>query len=202
VRFLRYEPPEKPLVTAEEDRLSITVHDTLYDETVSLEADLLVLSAGVVPPRANNERLARLLGVSQDEDGFLSEAHPKLRPTDLPQPGLYLCGLAYGPRTIQESIAQARAAAIRAALVVARPAEPRDDVATVVPRLCSYCGLCVTHCPYGARILDEQERHARVLDHLCQGCGVCVAVCPNGASRQPALEPVGMLAMVDAALIE
>jgi len=41
-----------------------------------------------------------------------------------------------------------------------------------------------------------------VLDHLCQGCGACVAVCPNGASRQPALESVQALALVDAALNE
>jgi heterodisulfide reductase subunit A len=90
---------------------------------------------------------------------------------------------------------------MRAALAVARLQEPRRDIASVVPKLCSYCGLCVTHCPYGARALDEEERYACVLDHLCQGCGVCVVVCPNGASRQPAREPVQLLAQVDAALI-
>jgi heterodisulfide reductase subunit A len=87
-------------------------------------------------------------------------------------------------------------------LIVARSPEPRRDVAAVVQKLCSYCGLCVTHCPYGARVLDEEERFARVIEHLCQGCGVCVVVCPNGASRQPALEPTRVLAMVDAALAE
>ena len=137
-----------------------------------------------------------------DQDGFFAEAHPKLRPTHLAQPGIFLCGLAYGPRFITETIAQARAAAMQAALVVARPVEPRRDIAVVEARFCSFCGLCVTACPYGARVLDEEERVARVLDHLCQGCGVCVAVCPNGASRQPAFEPVQALALVDAALVE
>jgi heterodisulfide reductase subunit A len=75
-------------------------------------------------------------------------------------------------------------------------------VAAVEEKLCSFCGLCVTACPYSARVLDDEERFARVVDHLCQGCGVCVAVCPNGASRQPAFEAVRALAMVDAALIE
>jgi heterodisulfide reductase subunit A len=70
-----------------------------------------------------------------------------------------------------------------------------------VQELCSYCGLCVSQCPYGARVLDEEERYACVLDHLCRGCGACVVVCPNGASRQPAREPTQMMAMVDAALI-
>lgn len=200
VRFLRYEPPAKPVVEADGDWLRVTVHDALYDETVALEADLLALSTGIVA--RDNCRLSEMLGVPLDGDGFFAEAHPKLRPTDLLRPGLFVCGLAYGPRFIAETIAQARAAALRAALAVARPEGPRHDVVTVEPKLCSLCGLCVAACPYGARVLDEEGRVARVLDHLCQGCGVCVAACPNGASRQPAFEPVGALALVDAALVE
>ena len=200
VRFLRYEPPARPVVEADGDRLRVTVHDTLYDETVTLEAGLLALSTGIVP--RDQRRLARMLGVTLDGDGFFAEAHPKLRPTDLSRPGIFVCGLAYGPRFVAETISQARAAALRAALVVARPQEPRADVATVEANLCSFCGLCVANCPYGARVLDEEQRIARVLDHLCQGCGVCVAVCPNGASRQPAFEPLGALVLVDAALSE
>ena len=199
VRFLRYEPPEKPVVEADGDRLRVTVHDALYDETVTLETDLLALSTGIVPH--DSRHLAEMLDVPLDEDGFFAEAHPKLRPTDLARPGIFLCGLAYGPRFISETIAQARAAALRAALVVARPPEPRRDIATVEADLCSFCGLCVATCPYGARVLDEEGRVARVLDYLCQGCGACVAVCPNGASRQPAFEPVQALALVDAALV-
>lgn len=198
VRFLRYEPPDRPLVESHGDRLRVTVNDTLYDEMVTLEVDLLALSTGIAP--RDNHQLSRILGIPLDEDGFFAEAHPKLRPTDTARPGVFLCGLAYGPRFIDETIVQARAAALRAALVVARPGEVRRDVAVVEPRLCSFCGLCVAACPYGARVLDEEERFARVIDHLCQGCGVCVAVCPNGASRQPAFEPVGALALVDAAL--
>jgi len=206
VRFLRYEPPEKPIVEADGNRLRITVHDTLYDETLVLPADLLVLSTGIVPRSRSgtpeDSHLAGMLSVPLDEDGFFAEAHPKLRPTDLPRPGLFVCGLAYGPRFISETIAQARAAALHAALVVARPPAPHREFVTVEPELCSFCGLCVTVCPYGARVLDEGDRCAHVLDHLCHGCGSCVAVCPNGASRQPAFEPVAALARIDAALTE
>jgi heterodisulfide reductase subunit A len=203
VHLLRYEPPELPVMEVEDsspDRLRVTVHDVLYDERVTLAADLLVLSTGMVPAHANNRQLADLLDVPLDENGFFDEAHPKLCPTDLTAPGLHLCGIAYGPRTIEETLSQARAAALRAALDVVRAPEPRDDVATVVHKLCSYCGLCVIHCPYGARFLDEEHRHAAVIGHLCQGCGACVAVCPNDASRQPALDPARVLAMVDAVM--
>ncbi len=199
VQFLRYEPPRRPTVEAHGDRLRVTVHDTLYDETLTVDADLLALSTGIAPA-SDNVRLAELLGVALDEDGFFAEAHPKLRPVDLPTPGLFLCGMAYGPRFIAESVGQARAAALRAALCIGRPTRPRRDAVTVEPKLCSYCGLCVTACPYGARVLDREERVARVIASLCQGCGACVALCPNGASRQPAFEPARALAVVDAAL--
>jgi heterodisulfide reductase subunit A len=215
VRFLRYagpaeadsDPLAKPLVeVAADGGLQVSVHDTLYDDVVVLDADLLALSTGIVPPamplEGENARLAEMLGVELDRDGFFAEAHPKMRPTDFAHPGIFLCGMAYGPRFISESITQARAAALRAALLVARPLEVRREVAAVEEKLCSFCGLCVTACPYSARVLDDEERFARVVDHLCQGCGVCVAVCPNGASRQPAFEAVRALAMVDAALIE
>jgi heterodisulfide reductase subunit A len=203
VHFLRYAPPDNPVIEAGDsapDRLRVTVHDLLYGESVTLVADLLVLSTGIVASSPGNRRLSALLGVSLDQDGFFDEAHPKLRPTDTSRPGIYLCGMAYGPRSIEETRTQARAAALRAALDVARLGQTRDDVATVVPKLCRYCGLCVAHCPYGARALDEEQRCARVIDYLCQGCGACVAVCPNDASRQPALDPARLLALVDAAV--
>ena len=199
VRFFRYEPPQKPTVAADGDRLRVTVHDTLYDETLTLHADMLALSTGIGPSDGNRE-LADLLGVELDEDGFFAEVHPKLRPVDLGTPGLFLCGMAYGPRFITETVGQARAAALRAALTVRGPVERRDEAVTVEAKLCSFCGLCVTACPYGARVLDHEERVARVVETLCHGCGSCVAVCPNGASRQPAFEAVRALAVVDAAL--
>lgn len=201
VVFFQYDEDRKPEVEVGDSRLQVTVWESMLSEEVVIHPDLVVLSTGIEPD-AGNTALARLLDVPLDEDGFFAEVHPKLRPTDLARPGIFLCGLAYGPGFIEESIAQARAAALRAALAVARPQGSRRDVASVVQKLCSYCSLCVTHCPYGARILDEEERYACVLDHLCQGCGICVAVCPNGASRQPALEPVQMLALVDAAVAE
>jgi heterodisulfide reductase subunit A len=201
VVFLQHDVGHKPEMEIRDSRLQVAVWESTLGEEIVIRPDLVVLSAGI-ESNVDGAALAESIGVVLDDDGFFAEAHPKLRPTDLAKPGVFLCGLAYGPGFIEESIAQARAAALRAALTVARLQEPRRDVASVVQKLCSYCGLCVIHCPYGARVLDEEERFARVLDHLCQGCGVCVAVCPNGASRQPALEPVQLLALVDSALVE
>ena len=57
-------------------------------------------------------------------------------------------------------------------------------VATVNPRLCSACGLCVETCPFGARQINYERGIAEVIEVLCQGCGACVAACPNKASQQ------------------
>jgi heterodisulfide reductase subunit A len=68
-------------------------------------------------------------------------------------------------------------------------------------RLCSFCGLCVSACPYGARVMDYEERVARVLDELCQGCGICAVTCPNKATQQYTFEHKAVLAEVDAAAL-
>jgi heterodisulfide reductase subunit A-like polyferredoxin len=53
-----------------------------------------------------------------DEDGWFLEAHQKLRPVDFANDGVFLCGMAHYPKPLDESIAQARAAASRALTVL------------------------------------------------------------------------------------
>ena len=114
---------------------------------------------------------------------------------------VYLAGLAHSPRFVEETMAQANAAAVRAAALLSREAlEAPALVAAVNPRLCSACGICVEICPYGARRLDEEGRQAEVLEALCQGCGACVAACPNGASYQRGFEFAQVYGMIEAAL--
>jgi heterodisulfide reductase subunit A len=167
---------------------------------LSIDADWLVLSMGMVP-RAGNEALARLLGVPLNQDGFFLEANPKGSPLDFEADGIYLCGLAHAPKLAAESIAQANGAAIRAAVRLGKErVEGPAIVATVDEELCAGCGLCVSLCPYGARQMDEEARIARVVEVLCRGCGLCVTVCPNGASQQRAFGARQIMAMLEAVL--
>jgi heterodisulfide reductase subunit A len=101
---------------------------------------------------------------------------------------------------LQETISQAQAAAIRTVALLSKPqlAAP-PIVASVNPRLCAACGLCVEICPYGARRLEPGMTHAEVIEVLCQGCGACVAACPNKASQQKGFEFSQMFAMIEAA---
>jgi heterodisulfide reductase subunit A len=109
--------------------------------------------------------------------------------------------LAHSPRGIEETIAQAQAAAVRAVALLSHPTlEATPIVASVNPRLCAACGICVEVCPYGARVLEPGAATAEVISVLCQGCGACVAACPNKASQQKGFEFGQVFEMIEAAL--
>ncbi|MGD1995898.1 MAG: FAD-dependent oxidoreductase [Anaerolineae bacterium] len=197
VVFLRYELEQKPEVRAGEDGLQVRVMEPITDHEVILPAGLLVLSNAIVPK--DNRALAEILGVELDANGFFKEEHPKMRPLDFTQRGIFVCGLAHSPRAVDETIAQARGAAMRAVSLLARgELQAQQTVAQVNTRLCSACGLCVDACPYDARVMEPDAHYAEVVEALCQGCGVCVAVCPNGASRQVGFGMKRVYDMLDA----
>lgn len=113
---------------------------------------------------------------------------------------MYVCGLAQGPRLMDEVMVQAWGAAARAAAFLRRVPRVLSTRVVVNERLCSGCELCVRACPYDARRVDVETRRAYVVQSLCQGCGVCAAVCPNKATQQLGTEHAGVLAAIDGAL--
>jgi heterodisulfide reductase subunit A-like polyferredoxin len=118
----------------------------------------------------------------RDPDGFFLEAHPKLRPLDFATPGIFVCGLAHGPKTIEESITQAKGAAARAAAVLAKEVMMVGGaVAEVDPERCTACLTCLRTCPFGVPALDDDLGVVRIDPAACQGCGNCAAACPRGA---------------------
>ena len=143
-------------------------------------ADLVVLSAGVVPSEGAEE-LAPLLRVTLTEDNFFLEMHLKLHPVEFASEGIFLCGMAHAPKAIPEVISQARAAAARAAALLVH--ETRDvggAVATIDPDLCVGCLTCLRVCPYGVPHMTD-EGVAETEAAACQGCGICSAECPARA---------------------
>jgi heterodisulfide reductase subunit A len=200
VLFLEYSEKQKPVVQDARGKMQVEVVVQPEGTKVTLDADLVVLAAGIEPNK-DNDVLAKMLKVPLSEDGFFLEAHAKLRPLDFAADGVYLAGLAHSPRFIEETIAQANGAAVRAVTLLSRKQlQSAAIIAAVNERLCSGCGICVDVCPYSARVLDEEKGIARVLEVLCQGCGACVAACPNGASYQRGFEFQQIFGMIDAAL--
>ncbi|ABO49862.1 4Fe-4S ferredoxin, iron-sulfur binding domain protein [Desulforamulus reducens MI-1] len=198
VVFIRYTLDNKPRVEPRSNGLKVHVKDPILNKILELDTDLLVLSTGIEPAKGT-DTLSQLFKVSLNADGFFSEAHMKLRPIDFAADGLYLCGLAHSPKLIDESIAQANAAAVRAVTMLSKDKlESLGNVAMVNPKWCKGCGLCIEACSYGARVMNEMTHVAEVLDVLCQGCGACVAACPSGACQQKGFEKQQIIAMLDA----
>lgn len=107
----------------------------------------------------------------------------KLRPVDFATEGVFMAGLCHFPKFIDESVAQARAAAGRAATVLARDRlEAEAIVARVNPERCTACRMCETLCAYRAievKVVNETfgTQAAVVNEALCKGCGACAASC-------------------------
>jgi heterodisulfide reductase subunit A len=144
-----------------------------------------------------NSSLGPLYKVSQKADGFFAEAHVKLRPNDFATDGVFVCGLAHAPKPLDESIAQAQAAASRAVTVLsALEIAVSGTVAQVDSSFCSQCGVCVSVCPYSAPKFDEKTAKAEIQSTLCKGCGLCAASCRSGAIHLKGFETSQIMAMI------
>jgi heterodisulfide reductase subunit A len=196
VIFIRYTLEAKPVVEADgEGRLRVVVQDHVLQRPVALTPDFITLASAI--ETRGIEPLAQLFKVPVNEDKFLVEAHAKLRPVDFATDGVFLCGLAHYPKPLDESIAQAQAAAGRAITLLARKTlQVSGQVATVSPAKCSACGVCVTICPYSAPGFNDRGV-AEINRALCKGCGLCVASCRSGAIDLKGFEDRQIFAMIE-----
>ncbi len=164
----------------ETHNLRIILQNTLGSGGLKVEEfDLVVLSAALVPPKGI-ENLQKMLKLETSRDGFFKEFHSRLNPIDTKIPGIVLAGVAQGPKSIAEAIAQGRAAASSLArLMIKGKYEIKLIRATVDKEKCSTCGLCELNCPYNA--ITTETEGAEVNEILCRGCGACLAECPSEA---------------------
>ncbi|MFX1564708.1 MAG: 4Fe-4S binding protein [Promethearchaeota archaeon] len=180
----------------ETDRLVVRAEDTFLSQPVEAEVDIVVLSCGIEAPK-DLPHLARVLGLQRSADGFLLEAHPKLRPVETNTDGIFIAGAAQGPKDIPDSVAQAKGAAASAlAMVVAGQVKVQPYAAVVNEDLCAGCGICEASCPYGAvKVVDNR---AQVTEAQCKGCGTCAAACPNQAIAPQHFTMEQIIAQLDA----
>ena len=180
VLFCRYDPDEKPEVTANGKRVAVKFKDPIIGRKLTVNADILCLATAIVAHE--DFSLSRLFKVPVDGDGWLLEAHQKLKPVEFATEGVFLCGMAHYPKPIEESIAQAQGAAAKALTVLAREnIRVGGIVARIESELCSGCLGCIDVCPYAAITFNAQKHTAEVNQALCKGCGACAAACPSEA---------------------
>jgi heterodisulfide reductase subunit A len=182
VVFIRYSLENKPKVTESGEGLDVEVFDPILQMNLKIKADLVNLQTAIEP--SENEALASMYKVPLNEEKFFMEAHAKLRPVDFASDGLFVCGLAHYPKPLDESIAQAMAAAGRAATVLSKSSiKVSPLVSQVDSEVCIGCGLCEEVCSFGAITLEEVEgkKYAQNIPASCKGCGLCAASCPQKA---------------------
>jgi heterodisulfide reductase subunit A len=194
VVFIRYDHERELKVEASDEVLVIRFTDCTLNRELEIRSDLLFLASAIV--RNGEDRLAPLFKVPVNEDGFFVEAHVKLRPVDFATDGVFFCGLAHSPQSIDESIAQAQAAASRAVTLLSQSTITSSGIVAVVnPLSCSSCGVCVAICPYGAPSFNERGI-AEINPVLCKGCGLCTASCRSGAIHLNGFDEGQIMAML------
>ncbi|MBI5446497.1 MAG: FAD-dependent oxidoreductase [Deltaproteobacteria bacterium] len=209
ILFRRYDPSERPRVSIDWNSLRLDYRDAGTGKDVLLRPEMLVLAEPLVP-QADARDLATRLKAPLDADGFFMEAHVKLRPVDFQTNGLFLAGLAHYPKLLSESIAQAQAAAARAATLLSKEELHSDGiVARVDPEKCAGCLTCVRACPYDVpRIRPELTGAgglpgaAYVEPAVCHGCGVCAGECPAKAIELAHFTDPQVLSLVDSLFTE
>jgi heterodisulfide reductase subunit A len=205
VKFIRYEPEDKPQVEIVEEGgqriLRVTVVDPVLSKKLEIDADMLALAAAVVPSTTNTE-ISRFFKVPLNPDGFFQEAHVKLRPVDFAAEGVFLCGMAHYPKHLSETISQAYGAAGRAVTILSKDSVTASGaVCEVKESDCVSCGVCISVCRCGAIEFRDtpQGKKAWVNSVLCEGDGLCTAKCPTGAIQLKHFTDEELVAQIDAA---
>lgn len=185
VIFIRYQEDKKPEIYSNNGIMKVSAEDPVLNRKLILDADLLVLSTGIIPD-PDSKNLAQLLKVPLNQNGFFLEAHMKLRPVEFATEGIFLCGLSHSPKSMEESVSQASGAASKALTILSNDTIELDaTISNVVDENCDGCAYCIDPCSYKALTLLEYMREGsikktvEVNESLCKGCGVCMATCPK-----------------------
>jgi heterodisulfide reductase subunit A-like polyferredoxin len=199
VIFIQFDKENPPKVQTSADGPSVVVKDHILQQDLDIEANLVVLSAGV--RAADTTELSNIMKLNRNPDGFFIEAHVKLRPVDMPSEGVFLCGTAHGPKLLSETVAQAQAAASRAITFLAQDSIKLSAItAKVDVDHCVKCLTCVRSCPFGVPVFNTDKKEIEINEALCHGCGVCTAVCPRQTIALSFYEDDTLTCKIDALL--
>ncbi len=178
------------------DKIKVWGADTLTGRKIEISADMVVLVMAMIPGKGA-KKLAEKLRLATDDYGFLTEAHPKLRPVESLTAGYFLAGAAQAPKDIPETVAQASGAASKVDSLFSKDELYHEPIiANVDEEVCMGCGICEVLCPYSAIEIDKQEKVAKINPALCEGCGTCCAACPSGALELEGFRRKQILSMI------
>jgi len=183
--FMMYDKHNPPTVAAagkaDGCAMLVKLNETLSGEEVEIPADMVVLMVGM-EAREDSAKVARLVNISRDKDGWFIESHPKLDPVSTTTDGVFIAGACASPKDIPETVAQARATTARILAKISQGMIWVEPVyAEINEDLCSGCRMCNELCPYSAIEYDPVKKRSHIISVMCKACGTCVAACPSGA---------------------
>jgi heterodisulfide reductase subunit A len=107
-------------VTSDGQKLIIKGEDTLVKRPITIPFDLVIHAIGM-DPNVDNKLLAQTFGIELEEHGFIAKGNAYGALGQTSKPGVFVAGAATGPETIDDSIAQGKAAAMAALALVTQP---------------------------------------------------------------------------------
>lgn len=168
----------------------LTVENTLSNEFIEFNPDLIVLATALIPSVGTHE-LADIFQLPIKESSFISELYGKTNSVQTMMKGVFVAGSAQFPMAVPDSISHAEAAALKALKFInKKQLELENEITSIDEELCIGCGNCAEVCLYNAILMEDKstseektERIARVIESKCKGCGTCSAICPSGATK-------------------
>ncbi|WP_114638070.1 FAD-dependent oxidoreductase [Desulfolucanica intricata] len=196
VIFIPVDSKEHINLSTDGNSLSLKVLDAASQMTINLKPDILALASGA-EAYEGIERIAQLMKLTLNENGFFVETHAKLAPIDFPSQGIFLCGAAHSPKFVDEAIYQAQGAVARACTILSKENLMVGGVVAVVDEdKCAACLTCVRACPYGVPKINERHK-AQIETVQCQGCGTCAGECPGKAIQLQHYKDAQLIAKVE-----
>jgi heterodisulfide reductase subunit A len=98
-------------VTSDGERLIVKGEDTLVKRPITIPFDMVVHAIGM-DPNKDNPDLSSIFGVDLEPNGFVDQGNSYAAMSHSSRPGVFVAGSATGPETIDDSIAQGKAAAM------------------------------------------------------------------------------------------
>ena len=98
-------------VTSDGEKLIVKGEDTLVKRPITIPFDMVVHAIGM-DPNVDNQDISKIFGVDLEPNGYLDKANSYSATGLTNKSGVYVAGSATGPETIDDSIAQGKAAAM------------------------------------------------------------------------------------------
>jgi heterodisulfide reductase subunit A len=98
-------------VTSDGEKLIVKGEDTLVKRPITIPFDMVVHAIGM-DPNVDNPGISEVFGVDLEPHGYLARGSSYSANGLTNRPGVFVAGSATGPETIDDSIAQAKAAAM------------------------------------------------------------------------------------------